>query len=217
MSEAPPGALTYQLELTLPQSDPSHVPKLTIDGKDYSHPPDIKRTVMIDAVGDQPSVEIEYNYWPKMYTNIIRKRQVTLDRGKPTVVDMSVEDPAFPDLIKPIFVPTPPEVVTAMGKMAKITPEDIVTTSAARGMMVLQAVREYGAKKGRHRHRRETGATLLEHVAEQGLTSVEFRVGNALEIGLLEASVVLLYLEDLNAAIAGSAKCRRAASCHTGS
>src|SRR5215475_11351272 len=83
-----PGALAYQLELTLPiNGSSSHSPKLTIDGKDYSQPAGVKRTVMIDAEGEHPSVEIEYSYWPKSYTNIIRKRQVPLERGKATVID----------------------------------------------------------------------------------------------------------------------------------
>src|SRR5207244_4085801 len=123
---------TYELSLVLPESSdppdyaPERITTLKIGGKDYSEPYDTKRLVKVKVPTGKTSVKVEYNYWPNTYTNIIRSRDVKLTFGKRTTVDLTKKLEGDNRLIKPIYVPTPDEVVEAMGKMAKITERDAV-------------------------------------------------------------------------------------------
>ena len=194
------------LVLVLPESaappdhDKSRVSKLSVNGKDYSEPRSTKRTLQVQSAAGSDEVTIEFSYWPNTYTNIIRTKVVKLAKDKTVSADLTKEDPAMPDLIKPIYVPTPKQVVAEMCRMAKLGSDDIVyDIGCGEGLMVLQAVKEFGAKKG-------VGididagliAKCLEHRKKDGLDDkVEFRAANALEIkDFSEATVVLLYLGD---------------------
>jgi len=84
--------------------------------------------------------------------------------------------------------------------MAKIGPEDVVMDiGCGEGLMVMQAVKNYGAKRG-------IGIDIEEGLVKkaranakaQGLDGkFEFRTGNALEVkDFSEATVVLVYLGD---------------------
>jgi len=197
------------VELTLPESSPapSHAPervsKLTVDGKDYSEPRATKRTLQVETVPGAATVSIEYSFWPNTYTNIIRTKVVTLAKDKSVNVDFSNEDPNTPDKIKPIYFPTPTEVVEAMCKLGNVGANDIVhDIGSGDGRLVILAVKKFDAKKGVGV---DIDADLVkkswENAKKEGVEKkVEFRAGDALEIkDFSEASVVLLYVgEDLN-------------------
>ena len=200
---------TGNLVLKLPESqhDPDYsvdcVSKLTVDGKDFSEPRATKRTLQVTLAPGKSEVKIEFSYWPQKYTNIIRTQTVTVAKDVPTEVDMTHEDPDNPDLIKPIYVPTPASVVAEMCKLGKIGSDDVVIDiGCGDGRLVIQAVKDFGAKKGVGLDIRDDlirlcwGNAIKEGVKDK----VDFRVADALKIdSFAEASVVLLYVgEDLN-------------------
>jgi precorrin-6B methylase 2 len=209
--EPPKDPTTGNLSLLLPESPedkdrPNAISKLTVDGKDFSEPRGTKRTLQVTAKDGKDTVTIEFSFWPNTYTNIIRTKTVTLVKDKTIEVNMTNADPDNPDLIKPIYVPTPNEVVAEMCKMANVGKEDIVyDIGCGDGRLVIMAVKDFGAKKGVGIDiREERIADCNVNARRAGVTGkVEFRVGDALKIkDFSEASVVLLYLGDhLNEAL----------------
>src|SRR5262245_38013973 len=194
------------LILDLPESEPAprHAPdrvsKLTIDGKDYTEPRKTQRRLKVEPKDGADSVKVVYSFWPNTYTNIIRTKVVKLAKGKAVTVDFNKEDKDHPDLIKPIYFPTPEAVVREMCKMAKISKGDVVhDIGCGDGRLVIMAVKEFGAKKGvgidiePHLVKKSKENAVKEKVTEQ----TEFKEQNALEIkDVSDASVVLLYLGD---------------------
>lgn len=95
------------------------------------------------------------------------------------------------------FVPSSPEIVDAMLKMANVKKSDVVyDLGCGDGRIVIAAVKDYGAK-------RAVGVDIdPERITESksnarkaGVTNrTEFRVGNLFETDIREASVVTLYL-----------------------
>ncbi|MBI2804890.1 MAG: methyltransferase domain-containing protein [Planctomycetes bacterium] len=207
--DPPKDPTTGNLVLLLPESkhDPEYskdcVSKLTVDGKDYSEPRGTKRTLQITTTAGNDEVKIEFSFWPQVYTNIIRTKQIKIVGDKPIEVDLRKEDPANPDLIKPIYVPTPAAVVAEMCKLARIGKDDVVfDIGCGDGRLVIQAVKDFGAKKGVGIDIREDLIKLCQENAKKDKVQdrAEFRAANALEIkDFSEASVVLLYVgDDLN-------------------
>ncbi|MQA30709.1 MAG: methyltransferase domain-containing protein [Luteitalea sp.] len=96
-----------------------------------------------------------------------------------------------------IYVPTPPEVVTAMLKVAKVGKDDIVyDLGSGDGRIVIAAVKEFGAARG-------TGIDINpvriseanENAQKAGVTDrVRFLNQDLFETDLSEATVVTLYL-----------------------
>jgi len=96
-----------------------------------------------------------------------------------------------------IYVPTPPEVVTAMLKVAKVGKDDIVyDLGSGDGRIVIAAVKEFGAARG-------TGIDINpvriseanENAQKAGVTDrVRFLNQDLFETNLSEATVVTLYL-----------------------
>jgi ribosomal protein L11 methylase PrmA len=96
-----------------------------------------------------------------------------------------------------IYVPTPPEVVTAMLKVARVGPKDVVyDLGCGDGRIVIAAVKEYSARSG-------VGIDIdPERIKEaeanakaSGVSSlVKFRNEDLFEANFAEASVVTLYL-----------------------
>lgn len=203
------GPTTGNLELTLPNTSepPKHAPervtKLTVDEKDFSNPPGAKRKLQVQTAAGKDSVTVVYSFWPNTYTNIIRTKVVKLVKDKTVSADLTAEDPATPDKIKPIYFPTPYEVVEAMCKLGKVGKDDVVhDIGSGDGRLVILAVKKFGAKKGVGI---DIEADLVkkswENAKKDDVTAkVDFRAGDALEIkDFSEASVVLLYVgEDLN-------------------
>ena len=96
-----------------------------------------------------------------------------------------------------IYVPTPPEVVSAMLKVAKVGPKDVVyDLGCGDGRIVIAAVKEYGARAGvgidiDPERIRESAANAKAN----GVNSlVKFRNEDLFEASFTEASVVTLYL-----------------------
>lgn len=200
------------VELTLPSSaepppwDPDQVSKLVIDGKDHSTPRLTRRSVKVEPKKGTDRVEVVYTFWLNTYTRIIRTRVVAVEKGKTVQVDFEKPDPAHPDQIFVIFVPTPDKVVEAMCKLAGIGKDDVVyDIGCGDGRLVIQAVKKYGAKKAvgidinptRIRESRENArkagvADRVTFLHKDALTIKDFS----------EASVVLIYLSDaLNEAL----------------
>lgn len=177
--------------------------KLTVDGKDYSEPKDARRQLSIQPQSGKDSVTVVFDFWTNSYTNFIRTRVVKIEKGKTVQADLTKEDPAFPDQIKPIYVPTPNEVVERMCKLGKVGKGDVVyDIGCGDGRLVIMAVEKFGAKRG-------VGIDINPDLVEQCQANAkkagvadrtEFRVDDALKLkDLSEASVVLLYLgDDLN-------------------
>jgi len=96
-----------------------------------------------------------------------------------------------------IYVPTPPEVVQAMLKLAKAGPNDVVyDLGSGDGRIPIAAVQTFKAKSA-------VGIDIdpqrikeaNENAARNGLTGkVEFRQGDLFEADIKDATVVTLYL-----------------------
>jgi hypothetical protein len=216
-SSAPPvptqaGAADIPLTLRLPGSLEPHpqnahrVPTLTVNGKDepVKTGQDREVTVTVGEKLDGKNITIVYSFWPYYYSNTIRTKEVKVEKGKEIVVDFHKEDPAHPDLIKPIYYPTPHAVVDEMCKMAKVAKNDVVyDIGCGDGRVVIGAVKRFGAKKGVGV---EIDPDLIKecnkNAASAGVSErVEFRNENALLMkDLSDATVVLLYVgEDFGA------------------
>jgi len=96
-----------------------------------------------------------------------------------------------------IYVPTPPEVVDAMLKVAKVGPNDIVyDLGCGDGRIVISAVKDFGAKSGvgididpqRIGEARENAKTA--NVTDK----VKFVEADLFETDISQATVVTLYL-----------------------
>jgi precorrin-6B methylase 2 len=119
--------------------------------------------------------------------------------GSSVAVPAAAQQPAAAPLRQPdvIYVPTPPEVVTAMLKVAKVGKGDIVyDLGSGDGRIVIAAVKEFGAAKG-------TGIDINpvriseanENAKTAGVTDrVRFLNQDLFETDLSEATVVTLYL-----------------------
>jgi SAM-dependent methyltransferase len=195
-----------------PEWAPKRVPQLTVNGREVKFTPakwdtDEELTVKLDTKDAGKKIKIVYSFWPYTYSNTIRTKEVTADAGKKgVVVDFHKEDPGRPDLIKPIYFPTPPQVVEAMCKMGQVGKDDVVfDIGCGDGRMVITGVKKFGAKKGVGI---DIDADLVKkcraNAKEAGVSDkTEFRNENALEMkDLSEATVVLLYVgEDFGAAL----------------
>lgn len=95
------------------------------------------------------------------------------------------------------FVPSSPEIVAAMLKMANVSKSDVVyDLGCGDGRIVVAAVKDRGAKRG-------VGIDIdperiqesKQNAKKAGVTDrTEFRVGNLFDADIKEASVVTLYL-----------------------
>src|SRR5262249_11127931 len=86
---------------------------------------------------------------PNNYTRITRTREVKVTAGADLEVDLRQEDSRWPDDIKVRYVPTPPDVVDAMVKLAQVGKNDVVyDLGCGDGRMVIAAVKTGGAKRG---------------------------------------------------------------------
>jgi ubiquinone/menaquinone biosynthesis C-methylase UbiE len=210
---APPSGIECTLVLTLPESGDARYrdeeegkSKLIINGVSYGESygwTELKRNIIIDT-GGKDRATIVCVFWPNNYTRITRTRVVAVAKDKEVAVDLTSPDPKSPpDHVKPIYYPTPVSVARAMCKMAKVTKGDVVMDiGCGDGRLVIQAVKEFGARKGIGI---DINPDLIkkckENAKKAGVADkVEFRLGDANKItDVSEANVVLLYLgEDLN-------------------
>ena len=201
-SQLDDGKKVVNITVLVPQADAV----ITVDGVTMK-----EKGLSRKFVTPKLDVKGAYNYtlvvkWePNNYTKITRTQKVRVDPSMDTnlKIDMTKQDPRFPDDIVVRFVPTPNEVVDAMCKLANVRKDDVVyDLGCGDGRMVIRAVEKFGAKHG-------VGVDLdPKLVAESKLNAekakvkdrVEFREGDVLKVeDLPDASVVLLYMgNDIN-------------------
>ncbi len=95
-----------------------------------------------------------------------------------------------------IFVPTPPEVVTAMLKLANVTEKDVVyDLGCGDGMIVTAAAKEFGARSVGIDINPVRVKEANERVAKAGVTDkVKILNEDLFQANIGEATVVTLYL-----------------------
>src|SRR5579864_1838560 len=135
-----------KMKVLLPESDAS----LTIEGMPTKATGEIRN---FESPPLEPGKEYKYTLVavikPNNYTTITRKREVKVLAGKEVEVDMRENDPVHPDDAVIRFVPTPPDIVEAMIKLAGVGKDDVVyDLGCGDGRMVIAAVKQGGAKKG---------------------------------------------------------------------
>ena len=176
--------------------------KLTVDGLATKQSGEVRRFY-------SPPLEAakKYHYtfvaeWmPNNYETFTVTRKVNVESGKTTEEDMTKVDSKKGDKLFIRYVPTPPEIVEAMMKLAKVGKDDVVyDLGCGDGRIVIAAVKQFNAKRG-------VGIYLnpkrieeaKENAKKAGVeTKVEFREGDVLKQikGLSDATVVMLYLSD---------------------
>jgi uncharacterized protein (TIGR03000 family) len=193
-SAAHGGGKKLTLKLLLPQGDAT----VKVDGKEITGS-GTERKITVTTAKDKDYVTITAFWEPNNYTKITRPRKVTAKDGE-IVVDFLKPSDTEKDDIVVRWVPTPPDVVEAMCKMAKVTKNDVVyDLGCGDGIMVFTAVKKFEAKKG-------VGVDLdpdlikkcqAKAKQEKVADRVEFRVGDVLKVeDLSDADVVLLYMGD---------------------
>jgi uncharacterized protein (TIGR03000 family) len=159
----------------------------------------------------EPGREYEYKMiavWePNNYTKITRQKMLKVKAAQNVEVDFRTKDEGKEDDILVRWVPTPPEIVDKMCELGKIGKEDVVfDLGCGDGIMVIRAVKNFGAKKGigvdinPDKVRDAQAAAKRAGVEDR----VVFREGDVLKPiqGLDEASAILLYMgDDLNNAL----------------
>ena len=183
-----------------PEYGLDRVPKLTIDGKDqpikWNGPKELH--IQAPVANGKENVTIVYSFWPVSYSNTIRTKVVKVAKGAEIKVDFHAEDADRPDQLRPVYFPTPPQVVDAMCKMGEVGKDDVVyDIGCGDGRMVIAGVKKFGAKKG-------VGVDIdpgliglcKKNADKEGVADkVEFRNEDALLIkDWSAATVVLLYV-----------------------
>ncbi len=154
-------------------------------------------------VGSAYTYTISAVWEPNNYTTVTRTRRVIVRPGQETEMDLRYPDSKQPDDIVIRYVPTPPEVVDGMLRLAGVGKDDVVyDLGCGDGRIVVAAVSKFGAKRG-------VGVDLnpqrlkecADNARRAGVTDrVEFRQGDVLKIeDLSQATVVTLYMsEEIN-------------------
>src|SRR5579875_540363 len=175
---------------------------LTVDGKETQQTGERRRFVSPPL---QPGKKYTYTFvaeWmPRNnYETYKVTRKVTVEAGKTVEIDMSEADLQKGDILFIRFVPTPPEVIDAMMKLAQVGKDDVVyDLGCGDGALVVTAVKQFHAKRGvgidlDPQRIREAKAKAKEAGVED---KVEFRQGNVLEVDdIAKATVVMLYMSD---------------------
>jgi uncharacterized protein (TIGR03000 family) len=176
--------------------------KLTVDGTATLQNGEVRRFY-------SPPLEKNKKYYytfvaewmPNTYETFTVTRQVPVEAGKTTVEDLTKADSKKGDKLFIRYVPTPPEIVEAMMKLAKVGKDDVVyDLGCGDGRLVIAAVKQFHAKRG-------VGIDLdpkriqeaKENAKKAGVeTQVEFRQGDVLKPikNLSDATVVTLYLSN---------------------
>jgi uncharacterized protein (TIGR03000 family) len=199
-----PKAEAVNIKVTLPHAKA----KLTIQGQP-TRQTGIERTFVSPPL--EPGREYEYTLvavWePNNYTTITRKKMLKVKAAQNVDVDFRKKDEGREDDILVRWVPTPPDIVDEMCKLGKIGKDDVVfDLGCGDGIMVIRAVKNFGAKKGigvdiNPDKVRDAKAAAKRAGVEDRL---EFREGDVLKPidGLDQATAILLYMgDDLNNAL----------------
>jgi precorrin-6B methylase 2 len=151
-------------------------------------------------------IEVEAEIRPNNFEVITRVRRVVLETGRDFIIDLREEDERFPDKIFIRYIPTPPEIVEAMLKLADVSPKDTVyDLGSGDGRIVIEAVKTFGVRYGvgidLDPKRIEESRKNARDAGVEGKT--EFRQGDVLDIkDVSDASVVVLFIsQDINLAL----------------
>jgi protein-L-isoaspartate O-methyltransferase len=117
----------------------------------------------------------------------------TLALAAPALAQQTAPPLREPDVI---FVPTPPEVVAAMLKLAHVTPKDVVyDLGCGDGMIVTAAAKDFGAKAVGIDINPVRVKEANERVSKAGVTDkVTIKNEDLFTTNIGEATVVTLYL-----------------------
>ena len=152
-----------------------------------------------------PAVEKDKQYeydlkvvWkPNNYTTITRTRTILFKGGENLDVDLTKEDAKDRAVIR--FVPTPPDIIDRMIKLAGVKADDVVIDPGCGQADIVIAAVKAGAKKGIGNDLDpERVAESKEAVKKAGLEGkIDIRQGDALELkDYADVSVVFLYMGD---------------------
>jgi uncharacterized protein (TIGR03000 family) len=190
---ARPG-VTTRMAITVPDANA----ELTVDGRTVAGSGTARE---VDTApferGTTHRMTVAATWQPNAYTTMTRTKTVVIRAGERIAVDLTVEDPS--DRVKVSYVPTPPEVVDEMIKLAGVGPTDVVFEPGCGDARITIAAVQAGARKG-------VGIDIdpdrvedsRARVKDAGLDRrIEIRLGDALDIrDLSEATVVFLYMGD---------------------
>jgi tRNA A58 N-methylase Trm61 len=114
----------------------------------------------------------------------------------PIAASSQTQAPAAPRTPDVIYVPTPPEVVSAMLKLANVTKNDVVyDLGCGDGRIVIAAAKEFGARGIGIDIDPQRIAEANENAKQAGVTDkVKFMQADLFESSFSEATVVTLYL-----------------------
>lgn len=185
---------TSRLVVTVPNVDA----ELVVEGRTVAGSGLVRE---VETPPLQPGVIHKYSvaarWQPNTYTTMTRAKTVSFRAGERIAIDLTVNDPG--DRVRVLYVPTPPEVVDEMIKLAGVGPADVVFEPGCGDARITIAAVKAGARRG-------VGIDIdPERVAEsralverEGLADrIEIRQGDALDIrDLSEATVVFLYMGD---------------------
>jgi uncharacterized protein (TIGR03000 family) len=175
---------------------------LTVDGK-ATHQKGERRTFRSPPL--EPGKKYTYTFvaeWmPRNnYETYKVTRKATVEPGKTIEIDMSEPNFDRGDTLQIIWVPTPPQVIAAMMKLAKVGKEDVVyDLGCGRGEIVIAAVKDFNAKRAVGIDiEKDQVEKAKENAKKAGVEDkVEFRQGDALKVkDLSEATVVTIYMSD---------------------
>lgn len=135
------------------------------------------------------------------YETFIVTRKVTVEAGKSVEVDLSKHDWQKGDTLHIRWVPSQPEVIDAMMKLAGVGKDDVVyDLGCGDGSLVITAVKKFNAKRGVGIDLKEDKVQLSKANAKAAGVEdkVEFRQGDVLKDikDLSEATVVTLYMSN---------------------
>jgi SAM-dependent methyltransferase len=193
------GGKTVKAKIILPPASELEKPAIvTVDGKEVAGEGD-ERTITATTAKDKDYVTIVVVFEPNNYTKITRPRKVTASDKEVTIDFRKKSDKELDDIVVR-FVPTPPDFIDAMCKLAKVGKEDVVyDLGCGDGRMVIAAVKDFNAKRGVGI---DIDADLVkkckENAKKAGVSEkVQFREGDVLKVDdLSDANVVLLYMGD---------------------
>lgn len=185
---------TARLVVTVPQVEA----ELVVEGRTVTGSGLVRE---VETPPLQPGVVHKYSvaakWLPNTYTTMTRAKTVSVRAGERVAIDLTVDDPG--DRVRVLYVPTPPEVVDEMIKLAGVSPADVVFEPGCGDARITIAAVKAGARRG-------VGIDIdPDRVAEsralvtrEGLADrIEIRQGDALDIrDLSEATVVFLYMGD---------------------
>jgi uncharacterized protein (TIGR03000 family) len=176
--------------------------KLTVDGQPTRQKGEQRRFVSPPLEeGKKYTYTFVAEWMPRNnYETYKVTRKVSVEAGQSVEIDMREADLKKGDILFVRYVPTPPQIIDAMMKLAQVGDKDVVyDLGCGDGALVITAVKKFHAQRG-------VGIDLdpkriqeaKQKAKEAGVADkVEFRLGNVLEVqDLANATVVMLYLSD---------------------